>query len=125
MVKALRHLGFTVFDWEEQTFLFLDHWVDVYQNGSKPDVKRVYQNVDAAVDNPGNFFWEEILEAFPDCKVIVSERDEDSWVESLANQYGILEANKSRILIGLVFTNGKEDVLHRGFSPRCYAWISW
>ena len=44
MAKALRHLGFTVFDWEEQTFLFLDHWVDVYQNGFKPDVKRVYQN---------------------------------------------------------------------------------
>ena len=61
-------------------------------------MKRVYQNADAAVDNPGNFFWEEILEAFPDCKVILSERDEDSWVESLANQYGIFEANKSRIL---------------------------
>ena len=53
--KALRHLGFTVFDWEEQVFDFQDHWVDVFQNDAQPDVKRVYQNADAVVDNPGNF----------------------------------------------------------------------
>ena len=83
--KALRHLGFTVFDWEEQVFDFLDHWFDVYQNGATPDVKRVYRNADAVVDIPGNFFWEEILQAFPDCKVILSERDEDAWIKSLVN----------------------------------------
>ena len=41
IAKALRHLGFEVFDFEDQTFDFLDHWVDVFQNGAKPDVKRV------------------------------------------------------------------------------------
>ena len=70
-----------MFDWEEQIFDFLDHWVDVFQNGAQPDVKRVYHNVDAALDILANFFWEEILEAFPDCKVILSEREEDSWVK--------------------------------------------
>ena len=85
IAKALRHLGFTVFDWEEQTFDCLDHWVDVFQNGTKPDVKRVYMDADAVVSNPGNFFYQEILEAFPDCKVILSEREEDSWVKSLVN----------------------------------------
>ena len=45
ITKALRHLGFTVFDWEEQTLYFIDHWVDVFQNGAQPDVKRLYQNV--------------------------------------------------------------------------------
>ncbi|XP_078362900.1 uncharacterized protein LOC144647031 [Oculina patagonica] len=93
IAKALRHLGFTVFDWEEQTFDFMDHWVDVFQNGAKPDVKRVYQNADAAVDMPVYFFYEEILEAFPDCKVILSEREEDSWVKSWARQ---LESLKQR-----------------------------
>jgi len=58
------------------------HWVDVFQNGTKPDVRRVYQNADACVDKPGNFFFEEILEAFPNCKVILSVRKEDSWIES-------------------------------------------
>ena len=46
IAKALRYLGFTVFDWEEQMFDFRDHWFDVFQNGAKPDVKRVYQNAD-------------------------------------------------------------------------------
>jgi len=97
ITKALRHLGFTVFDWEEQIFDFLDHWFDVFKNGAEPDVKRVYQDADAVVDTPGNFFWEEILEAFPDCKVILSERDEDSWVKSLVNQLEIVQAMRSRM----------------------------
>ena len=56
ITKALRYLGFVVFDWEEQTFDFLDHLVDVFKSGAQPDVKRVYQNADAVVDFPGNFF---------------------------------------------------------------------
>jgi len=98
IAKALQHLGFTVFDWEEQTFDFLDHWVDVFQNGSKPDVKRVYQNADVCVDLPGYFFFEEILEAFPDCKVILSVREEDSWIESLVRQLDSLHALRSKIV---------------------------
>ena len=78
ITKVLRHLGFIVFDWEEQTFDFLDHWVDVFKSGAQQDVKRVYQNADAVVDFPGTFVWEEILEAFPESKVILSEREEDS-----------------------------------------------
>ena len=92
---ALRYLGFTVFDWEEQTLDFLDHWVDVYQNGAPPDVKRVFQNADAVVDFPGNFFWEEIMEAFPDSKVILSERKQVSWVKSLENHLELREVERS------------------------------
>ena len=95
ITKALRHLGFKVFDWEDQTFDFLHHWVDVIQNGIKPDVKRVYQNADTVVDMPGAFFYEEILEAFPDCKVILSEREEDSWVKSHVNQLEKVEVARS------------------------------
>ena len=97
IAKALRYLGFTVFDWEEQVFDFLDHWVDVFQNGTKPDVKRIYQNADAVVDMPGNILFEEILEAFPDCKVILSEREEDSWVKSFMNQLESIYAVRSKI----------------------------
>ena len=94
IVKALRILGLTVYDWEEQTFDFLDHWVDVFQNGTKPDVKRVYKNADAAADMQASFFFEEILEAFPDCKVILTERNEDAWVKSLANQLEVFYTAK-------------------------------
>jgi len=97
ITKALRHLGFTVFDWEEQIFDFLDHWFDVFKNGTKPDVKGVYQDADAVVDMPGTLFWEEILEAFSDCKVILSERDEDSWVKSMVNQLEMVQAMRSQM----------------------------
>ena len=98
ITKALRHLGFTVFDWEEQTFDFLDHWVDVFQNGTKPDVKRVYENADICVDVPGFFFFEEILEAFPDCKVILMVREEDSWVRSLSYHFeSVYAARRSKV----------------------------
>ena len=53
-------------------------------------MKRLYQDVDAVVDAPGNIFWEEILEAFPDSQVILSERDEDSWLKSLTNQLEVV-----------------------------------
>ena len=60
-------------------------------------MKRVYHNADAALDIPANFFWEEILEAFPDCKVILSEREEDSWVKSFENQLEMFEKNNQLI----------------------------
>ena len=94
--EALRRLGFTVYDWEEQLFDFLDYWVDVFQNGATPDVKQIYQDADAVVDMPGNLFWEEILEAFPDCKVILSERDEDSWIQSWVTQLETINDVRSR-----------------------------
>ena len=33
--EALRQLGFTVFDFPQQLPDFLDHWVDVFQNGAQ------------------------------------------------------------------------------------------
>ena len=67
IAKALRHLGFTVFD--------------------------------VCVDMPGTFFYEEILEAFPDCKVVLSERDEDSWLKSHVNQLESIAAPRYRSVI--------------------------
>ena len=108
--KALRHLGYTVFDWEEQVFDFQDHWVDVFQNGAQLDVKRVYQHADAVVDAPGNFFWEEILEAYPDSKVILSEREEDSWLKSLVNQLQVFEAVISRRFLAVLSPTSRKQI---------------
>ena len=107
--KALQVLGLKVFNWEEQTFDFLDHWVDFFQNGTRPDVKRVYQNADVCIDIPGNFFYEEILEAFPGCKVILSIRDEDSWLESLVRQLDSSNGLRSTI------TSRKMDYVYDSF----------
>ena len=64
-------------------------------------MKRVYQNADVSVDTPGNLFFEEILEAFPDFKVILSVREEDSWIESTVHQVDSLNASRSKIVFML------------------------
>ena len=46
----------------------------------------MYQNVDAVVGLPAWFWFEEIFEAFPDSKVILSIRDEENWLKSLVRQ---------------------------------------
>ena len=116
IAKALRHLGFTVFDWEEQTFDFVDHWVDVFQNGAKPDVKRVYQNADVCIDMPGNFFYEEILEAFPDCKVIL-ERETRRFVgKKCYASIGLLVCFSIQDCVHGI-ANSEENRLRFGFLP--------
>ena len=120
IAKALQQLGYTVFDWEEQAFDFRDHWLDVFQNGTKPDVKRVYQNADVCIDFPGVFFFEEILEAFPDCKVILSVREEDSWIESLVRQLDSVAAVRSKAACMLSPTARKVDDVFYSFLDAAY-----
>ena len=104
-----------MFDFEDQTLDFLDHWVDVFQNGAKPDVKRVLQNADVCVDTPGNLFFEEILEAFPDCKVILNVREEDSWIESSVRQLDSVNALRSEIVSLLSPTARKMEYVYDPF----------
>ena len=43
----------------------------------------MYKDVDAVTDHPAGFWYEEILQAFPDAKVILNVRDsEDVWLKS-------------------------------------------
>ena len=115
MAKALRNLGFKVFDWEEQTLDFVDHWLDVFKNGATLDVKRVYHNADAFVDFPGYFFVEEILEVFPDCKVILMVREEDSWLQSLSYHFESLYAARSKVAMLLSPTARKMIYVTKSF----------
>ena len=73
-------------------------------------MKRVYQHADAVVDAPGNFFWEEILEAYPDSKVILSEREEDSWLKSLVNQLQVFEAVISRRFLAVLSPTSRKQI---------------
>lgn len=88
MCAALRLLGYQVYDFEEQ-FLFLgsdlqkalDHGV------STEKLRQLFENVDAITDVPGCAIWEEVAKAFPDAKIIHTERSSDSeWAESMLSQ---------------------------------------
>jgi len=91
LAKALRILGFTVFDFKEHRTLHLNAWFDIYCEGKSPDFVSMYKDVDAVTDLPPAFWFEEIYETFPDAKVILSLRDnEDIWLQSWVKQLEIL-----------------------------------
>ena len=47
MARALRMLGFTVFDWVEHQSIHGDKWLDIYYRGKSPDFASMYGDVDA------------------------------------------------------------------------------
>ena len=121
LAEALRVLGYNVYDYEEQTIDYLDHWIKVF-NGDTPEatIKLVYHNADAVVDYPGLYFWEEILDAFPGTKVILSVRDEDKWIQSWMKQLAMVEAARPRLVLFLSLTGRKMLKVYPAFLRACY-----
>ena len=70
MVVALNQLGMRVYDAMEHYSCLRDDWLKICSEGGNiADFKRMYQGVDAVTDLPVWYFWEELLQAFPDAKV--------------------------------------------------------
>ena len=88
IAKALRSLGYTVYDYLEHRYFHGNEWLDLYCEGKLPNFAAMYKDVDAVIALPASFWYEEIFEAFPDSKVILSVRGggEDDWVQSWAKQ---------------------------------------
>ena len=90
IAKALQVLGFSVYDFLEHVTIHHDEWVSIYRRGKEPDFLSMYKDVDAVTDLPAAIWYEEIYQAFPDAKVILSVRDnEDVWVKSWTDQIAL------------------------------------
>jgi hypothetical protein len=51
----------------------------------------VFDGFEATVDWPGSFFWRELIDVYPDAKVLLSLRDADSWARSMRDTiWGVL-----------------------------------
>ncbi|MBO2453685.1 sulfotransferase family protein [Actinomadura barringtoniae] len=53
-------------------------------SGEKVDLRGLFAGYESTMDWPGASFWRELVEAYPDAKVILTERDPDSWYDSVA-----------------------------------------
>ena len=128
LAAALRFLGFTVFDFDEHRDFHTDEWFDIYYEGKLPDFTSMYKDVDAVTDIPPAFWFEEIHEAFPDAKVILSLRDsEEVWAKSWAKQNEMLQSfgglfNRAVIWAWIIAQRicGKRTFLEVVYSA-CYA----
>lgn len=86
MANALRILGYKVYDFPEHFDLHVDEWLAMYRGEKTPDFVTMYEGVDAVTDLPPAFWYEELLQAFPDARVILTVRDSDEvWMQSLVN----------------------------------------
>ena len=74
MHVALKQLtGYNVVHHYMETFIHAGKdWVKICEDGATvEDFRRIYEGVDAVTDNPPAYFWEELLEAFPEAKVLL------------------------------------------------------
>jgi len=88
MAKALRELGYNVHDFMDHYEQNGDKWEKICkEGGTKEDFQKMLEKVDAVTDIPAYFFWQEILEAFPEAKIIFCQREtEDEWWNSFYRQ---------------------------------------
>jgi Sulfotransferase domain len=66
-----------------------DRWRQVLDKELGLDA--IFEGFQATVDWPGSFFWRELIDTYPDAKVLLSVRDGDSWARSMHDTiWGVL-----------------------------------
>lgn len=94
---ALEYLGFKkCYHMSEIQKKHPDHvqlWIDA-QNGKPVDWSRIFQGYQATVDFPSCLFYKELLQQYPDAKVILTYRDPDRWYDSTKNTIYRLPRNE-------------------------------
>jgi hypothetical protein len=58
-----------------------DHWRRALEGGAPWD--QVFDSFQATVDWPGSFFWRELMDYYPDAKLLLSVRDAAAWERSM------------------------------------------
>lgn len=83
---ALEELGFTPCYHMREVFHNPDH-AQVWERaarGDPPDWRAFLAPYRAAVDWPACYFWRDLVAAFPDAKVLLTERDPETWYRSIS-----------------------------------------
>ena len=91
IAEVFRTLNFVVHDYEETALYNVDNWLKFLnpETGRAEKIKILrdtFENVDVVTDAPHFFFWEELMEAFPEAKCIIWKRNSASWFKSFKNQ---------------------------------------
>ena len=68
--QALTLLGYKTCDFMEHWWYHGDQWLKIFDGNAGPEIfLKMYKDIDAVLDAPSFFFWEEIHKMFPDAKV--------------------------------------------------------
>lgn len=67
-----------------------DSWRAMFETGAG-DWDSILGGYDSTVDWPGSFFWKELVDYYPDAKVLLSTREGDAWEKSMTDTiWGVL-----------------------------------
>lgn len=69
----------------------IPHWCAA-AGGEAMDWEKVYQGYRSTVDWPGAHYWRELVECFPDAKVIHTVRPAEEWWKSFSDTIGTILA---------------------------------
>jgi sulfotransferase family protein len=89
------------------------HWVNILADLEQVDVwnraldgenvwDEVFAGVQATVDWPGGFFWRELMDHYPDAKVLLSVRDPERWEPSFRET--IVDMGHGETMLNLLST---------------------
>lgn len=79
----------------EDPSLSYDDFYDAYTNRKEADWDNLYKNYDAVVGWIGASFYKDLLDKYPDAKIIMTVRSVDSWYLSLKNSSATLRLASS------------------------------
>ena len=101
IAHVFKKLGYRVYDQEEFYIYTLNFWkiFNDQNNSVEEKQKAIYdmlKNTDVVTDMPFYLYWKEILDVFPNAKVIFYERPEDEWFISLCHTMDILANSTMR-----------------------------
>ena len=120
LAKALRILGYNVYDIEEHVTFHRQEWRDSFETDRLPNFKEMYQGVDAITDIPPVFWFEEIAAAFPEAKVILTVRDsEEVWLKSWKGILQLRHQFSAEIVLWLNGMGHFLDTIHAAIFGSC------
>ena len=69
----------------------LKAWDDFIRGKAPMDWQTLFRNYEATVDFPACVYYRELLEMFPDAKVVLNVRDADRWYDSFCTLRGAMD----------------------------------
>lgn len=82
--------------------------------GREVNWEELFANYNSVVDFPGSLYYKQILEKYPDAKVILTVRDPDSWYDSILSTVYSFKPNlgaKLKLLLTAPFDSRSKNLL--------------
>lgn len=113
---ALNILGYNSYHMEEVAKNIhnghLNMWHDYITQGTPIDWDELYKDYDATTDFPSAYYYKELLQHYPNAKVILGIRDKEKWYNSISKLTKFSEALKQFWLPNNIRLFGKMTTEH-------------